>query len=159
RPTAASSTRDRRRPPPPSAGEVQPGHAWRVETEDLAVERQLRREGRADVLRLAEPVLLARERQVRVRYPTPLDALEEAFTLRGRADGVLEALHQQEGGGDGIDVLDRGAFAVPVRGSRPGADQAVQVPRLEVVRLAAEADEVQDRVLDRPAPVHVDRHE
>ncbi len=111
---------------------------------------------RAPWSRPPEAVPLALEGEVGVRHPAAGDAFEEPLALRGRADHVVQSLEQQEGRGDPVGAAGGGPLGVAVGDLGVGADQALQVLRLEVVGAArGPAGEVEDRVDDGAAGVHV----
>src|SRR5919206_134209 len=69
--------------------ELERGHAvGRLEAEDLRVERELRLQGAARVLRVEDPVALVRERHERARNPARPQRARDRLGVRGRDDRV-----------------------------------------------------------------------
>src|SRR3954470_710397 len=96
-----------RRPPQLEHRDVR----WR-EAQDLAVERQ-RRLARTDSgLHLPEPVRLALEREVGVRDALRDEAVADPLRLGGRHHRVVEALQEQHGAVETVDVPQRRPLVV-----------------------------------------------
>ena len=77
-----------------------------LEAPHLGVEGQLAVQGRADVLRLPEAVLLTREQQVGVRHALLPERRHDRLRL-GRQDHLVLALEHGQRGVEGVDVVDR----------------------------------------------------
>src|SRR5215207_8448014 len=138
-------------------GQRQRRDAGRFESEHLAVQGQLGLERCHHRLPLAEPVLLAVEREVGMRDAASGDAVEETLALRRWADLVLQALHEQERNGEHVGPVDRRTLLVALPCLWPRPHQALEVPRLEVVRLTGPPPgQVQERVQNGAAREVVD---
>ena len=65
-------------------------------------------------------------------------SLDHDLGLRRRHHGVFQALQQQQGARQSVGVVNGRALAVALAGLGVGADQGVEVARLELVRVAGE---------------------
>src|SRR5215211_2116484 len=121
-----------------------------VEAEHAAVEVELGFQGPADVGRLAEAVLLAREGQVGVRDGLGVEGGGHHLGLGRGDDLVLKALEQDDRAGQAVGEVDRRPLPVQRLGLRPGADEAVQVAGLELVGVAGQPGQVGHPVVAGP---------
>src|SRR6202165_5059178 len=120
------------------------------EAEDLRIEVELALERALDVLRDAEPVLLALEGDVGHRQPLLAERRNDEFSLVGRHDLVLQPLEEDHGRRDPIDGVDRRALAIDVSILRPPAQEALVVHGLELVRVFVKHLQVADAEMARP---------
>src|SRR5690606_5877115 len=109
------------------------------ETEDARIEVVHGVQGAADVLGLAEAVLLALKGDIGVRDPVGLQCLHHRLGLRRWDDRIFQSLEQDDRAGDAVGVVERRPLTVQVLGLGVGADQAVEVARLELVRVASQS--------------------
>ena len=93
-----------------------------------------------------KPVALAGEHDQRDRQPLGASRLRHLLGLVRRDDEVVSALQQQDRRGQRVDVVDGGAVDVDGAILRVGADEAVEVARLELVGVSREDLEVADAV-------------
>ena len=77
---------------------------------------------------------------------------DHQFGLRWRHDLVLQALEEDDGAVQAVDVMDRRAGQVNVALLRIGADQVIEIAGLELVRIDGQCFEIADAVssLRRP---------
>src|SRR5687768_8924330 len=119
------------------------------EPEDRSVKVQLGFETPHDRLRLPEPVLLALERQMRDRQSLRAGSVRHHRGLIRRHDAVLESLKQDDRAGQPIDEVNRRAGAILLARLGIRTDEAIQVSRLELVRVAGKHLDVTDAVIAR----------
>src|ERR1700737_4434208 len=91
------------------------------EAEDLGVEIQLAFERALDVLRDSEAVLLPLEGDVGDRQPFLPERRHDQLGLVRRDDLVLQALKEDDGGFDPIEVVNRGPLSIDVAVLGPAA--------------------------------------
>src|SRR5262249_19022236 len=123
------------------------GQRRRPDAQHLAIEGQLLLEGPPNRLRASEPVPLPGEGNVDDTEPAPAQRRHHRLGLSGRHPAVVEALEEEQRGGDAVGRVQRRARDVQVATLRIAADQSLVVVRLELVRLAAERLEVPDPVI------------
>ena len=116
------------------------------EAEDAPVEVQLRLRRALDVRRLAEAVLLALKRDVGNGQALLPQRIDHPLGLVGRHDLVLQTLEKNNRTGEPVDGMDGGALLVQFGAFGVGADQRVEVARLELVRVLRQRRGVGDAV-------------
>src|ERR1700681_3890538 len=126
-----------------------------VKTENSREEVHLALDRAPDVPFLAEPVLLALERNVCVGQLLFLANLDELLSLIWRHDLVLETLEENHRHCQVVREVDRGAIPVEVGSRWIRPDEGIEVVRLELVRLLDEALEVTDSEMAGPGVVEV----
>ena len=96
-------------------------------------------------------MLLAGEGDVRHRHAALFERLEDQLGLVRRHDLVFQALQQDHRPVEAFQVKDRRALAVAGFVLRIQADEPVEVPRFEFVRVVGHEGEVADAVVTRAA--------
>ena len=104
-------------------------------------------EGADDVPGAAEAVLLAFEQVVVDADALGAQGLDHRFGLVRGHDAVLVALEEDDRAGEAVAGFERRALAVEVGPFGIGADESVEVARLELVGVAGEGGEIGDAVV------------
>ena len=122
-------------------------------TEDQrGVEIELRVEGALDRLGAAEAVLFAGEQQIADRNAAGAQRVDHHLGLVRRHDAVVGALEEDDRAVAGRSAWSqRRALAVEILALGIGADQPVEIARLELVGVAGQRRDVADPVIARAA--------
>ena len=118
--------------------------------EYFRIEPALPLECRLEVLGAPEAVALALEGHVGVGHPAAREGLHHRLGLRRGHDAVVEPLEEDQRPGEARGVMHGRALAVEIGAGGPGADQAVEVARLELVGVPRQGLEVADAVVAGP---------
>src|SRR5580700_6954854 len=110
---------------------------------EFSVERPL------DVVGAAEPVLLTVKQQIEKRDPAPAKRIDHLLGLLRRHDPILGALEKGDRRREQPRAMDRGSGHIEVPALRVRPDQAVEIARLEFVRILCECLQIADAVIAR----------
>ena len=141
-PDAARAARQASRPVTSSEGRSSAGskpNTWPRNDNSASSDRRIGR-------RAPESVTFALEEQVGMRDAVRVECGHDRLGLAGRHDPVVGALQDEDGARDPVQRVDRRALAIEVGPLGIRADHAVEVARLELVRLGGEQLEIADAV-------------
>src|SRR6266550_8197892 len=115
--------------------------------EDFRVKVEFRLEHAPDVFCLAKTVLFTFESKIRHRQFLGAHGLKHFFCLVWRNDFVFQALEENHRARQAIGEVNRRAFDVEIAPLGIGADQSVEIARLELVGVFGQRFEVADAVV------------
>src|SRR5262249_46210730 len=104
-------------------------------------------EGAPRVFSAPEAVLLTRERQISHRQSLRLERGHHALGLARRHDAIVEPLEDDDRARQPIDRVNRRALSIELARLWVRADQALEIGRLEFVRVGGQRFKIADAVV------------
>src|SRR6266550_3857129 len=115
--------------------------------EDFRVKVEFRFEHAPDVFRFAKAVLFAFKREISNRQFFSAHGFDHFLGLIGRNDFVFQALDENHRAIQMVGEVNRRAFDVEIAPLGIGADQSVEIARLELVGVFGQRFEIADAVV------------